>query len=162
MVSGSVARGADDSQEDDLAFTANLEYIRRQHSNRTEAAPTGSAALFVAEFGLAQNHVSWARLAHAVTNVVERSLAFGVAHVLFWQTYCNECTNLTQPGCAAGKLASRGRAQAGAAGRCHDPLHPVTDPASLNGFWLRRPDGSFSWPYRYLAGKIQSSRSSRT
>ena len=161
-----------DSQEGTHAFRANLAYIVAQHSNRTSAAPMGSAALFIAEFGLAQNHVSHSLLAHTITNVVETALSFGAAHVLFWETYCNECTNLTMAGCSGGspnnRSPFRGRGGAGAvkgglraggavglaAGRCHDAQHPIVDPAALNGFWLRRPDGSFAWPYEYMASKI--------
>eukprot|EP01045_Picozoa_sp_COSAG04_P011545 COSAG04_NODE_745_length_10645_cov_3.473639_4_plen_132_part_00 len=71
-------------------------------------------------------------------NVVNTALAWGVAYALFWETYDNECTGGV--GCSAN--------------RCSDPKHPVTDPKRLHGFWLTRPDGSHSWPYQYLKGKI--------
>lgn len=56
----------------------------------------------------------------------------------FWETLDNECTG--GAGCKAG--------------RCHDAAQPVTDPKQLHGFWLMRPDGSLSWPYRYLQSRI--------
>ena len=70
--------------------------------------------------------------------MINSALAMGVAYVIFWETFCNEC--LPGPGC-------------GPDGRCREQL-PVTDPQRLNGFWLVRPDGSHAWPWRYLQAKL--------
>jgi hypothetical protein len=91
-----------------------------------------------AEYGVAQNDVSNGTAVGTIQNVVNEALDFGVSYVLFWEMYDNECTGGV--GCTAG--------------RCHDKNHPVTDPTLLHGFWLVRPDGSKSWPYTYLKGKI--------
>eukprot|EP01052_Picozoa_sp_SAG31_P001558 SAG31_NODE_52_length_30366_cov_34.368586_19_plen_118_part_01 len=106
-----------------------LEYIQASH-NKTPVARKGNGkAVFIAEYGLAQNEVSNSTLITTISNVVDTALAFGCPFVLFWETYDNECTGEV-PGCSAG--------------RCHDSEHPVTDPAHLHGFWLLRPDGSKS------------------
>jgi hypothetical protein len=165
-----------------------LAYIEKQHNRTKEAPPGRGGAVFVAEFGLAQNHVANVTLSATVENVVNEALKFGSPYVLFWETYDNECTDLSLAGCGSGTAgtstavpAAGGRlheerqlydnysrryfeggsaasAINGGNGRCHDAAHPVTDPSKLNGFWLVKPDGSTAWPYKYLKGKIDEGR----
>ena len=166
-----------DTQADRSEFEAALHYLAAQQ-NRTAASPPGLRSVFVAEYGLPQNHVGTATLQALVKNVVNVALSLGVRHVLFWETYDNECT-ASVPGCSGGgdrgtpffaSHAFMASALNGPAdtmsptawsparrlgtGRCHDATHPVTDPSDLNGFWLVRPDGSKAWPYIFLAGLI--------
>ena len=162
-----------DTQDDPANFAAALKYLASQH-NRTADAPEGNSAVFVAEYGYAQNHVPNATLAIMVQNVVNTALEFGVSYILFWETMDNEC--LGGPGCssssssgvapgveaaglghrphqvtaavpelrAAEGAAAEGVAQQLGTGRCYGPT-PVTDPSMLNGFWLVKPDGSKAW-----------------
>ena len=130
-----------DTESDPENFRAALVYLQQQH-NRTAAAPLGPAAVFVAEYGMGENTATAERIAFTVRNVVNEALAFGASFVVYWETFCNECTG--GPGCSAG--------------RCHDPKVPVADPKRLHGFWLLRPDGSRAWPYTYLSGMAQGSK----
>ena len=76
-----------------------------------------------------------------ITNVVNSALEFGARHVIFWEMFDNECIDgPDNPGCKAG--------------RCHTTT-PVTDPTKLHGWWLVKPDGSFSAPRQYLVKKIR-------
>ena len=73
-----------------------------------------------------------------IENVVNVALQFGVSYVMYWETFCNECT---------GGIGCHNN-------RCDSAAHPITDPKLLHGFWLIRPDGSKAPPYNYLAAKI--------
>lgn len=167
-----------DTQDDPANFAAGLKYLASQH-NRTADSPKGNAAVFVAEFGYAQNHVSNATLAFMVQNVVNVALEFGVSYILFWETMDNEC--LGGPGCSSssrnsgigsggsGVVAMGGGHRPSSAsngaqlgtGRCYGPT-PVTDPKNLSGFWLVKPDGSKAWPYAYFNAKIQEGKGEET
>lgn len=129
-----------DTQDSPEDFPAALQFMAQQH-RRTEHSPPGNRAIFVAEFGKPQQHTNPAILQSTVRNVVNSALSFGAGYVLFWETYCNECTVASDPGCSDN--------------RCRDPKYPVDNPDHLNGFWLVKPDGSVSWPRSYLAKKIR-------
>lgn len=120
-------------------FETALKYISVLH-NRTPASPLGARALFLGEFGLAQSQMPLKDVKDIVGNIINSALTFGVAFVMFWEVYCNECRPPIE-GCSNN-------------GRCRDSRHPVRDTDRLNGFWLVRPDGSFSWPRDYIAAKI--------
>lgn len=128
-----------DSQSDYTDFKESLQYLQRQHK-RTDDAPSGFGAVFVAEYGVPQMKKTQAQVEATVRNVVNTALGLGVRHVLYWETFCNECTDESDPGCSNG--------------HCTDPAHPVTDETKLMGFWLIRPNGTSSWPRDYLASKI--------
>jgi hypothetical protein len=100
-----------DTQTDPVKLAKALAFIAAHH-NKTAAAPTATgAAVFVAEYGLAQNEVSNTTLLKTLSTVVDTALAFGCPYVMFWETYDNECTGEIA-GCSGG--------------RCHDPANPVT------------------------------------
>ena len=126
---------AQDAQASPPDLKDALDFIEKNH-NRTKEAP--EKAVFVAEYGLPQNQAPNATVVSTVENVVNVALDWGCPYVMFWETFDNECTG--GPGCKAG--------------RCHDKNTPVTDPKRLHGFWLVKPDGSFSWPYKYLSAQI--------
>ena len=129
-----------DSQESPSDFPACLDFIAAHH-NRTAASPAGHSAYFIAEYGMAENIASNQTVVATVENVVSSALSWGASYVLFWETFDNECT--AGVGCSGG--------------RCHDAAHPVNDSNRLHGFWLTRPDGSHSWPYRFLKRTINES-----
>lgn len=134
-----ISYSAYDTQHDLSDFPAAIGYIAKQH-NRTPDAPPGMRAVLVGEFGLPQTRVPVQDVSYVIANVVNAALALGVAHVIFWETYCNECLHAAA-GC-------------GRDGRCRDPAIAITDTNHLNGFWLIKPDGSWSWPRRYFGAKI--------
>lgn len=114
-------------------FANALQFIA-QHHNRTDASPP--VAVYVGEFGLPQMQVSNDTLVSVVQHVVTTAGAFGCPYILFWEVYCNELVG------SEGVLGN-GRCEPGGSG-------PVFDPKRLAGFWLERPDGTFSWPYYYF------------
>ena len=126
-----------DSQMNPETLPKALDFIAANHQ-RTAASPAGKKAVFIAEYGVAQNQAPNATVVSTVENVVNIGLAWGVSYAIFWETFDNECSGGV--GCSGG--------------RCHDAAHPVTDPKFLHGFWLTKPDGSHSWPYTYLKSKI--------
>ncbi|CAE7368145.1 unnamed protein product [Symbiodinium natans] len=130
-----------DTQHDLNDFAAALRYIAGRH-NRTPASPSGFKALLVGEFGLPQTRVPLQDVSYVLGNVINAALSLGVAYVLFWETYCNEC-HASAPGCDV-------------AGRCRQAEMPVDNTSELNGFWLFRPDGSESWPAEYLRAKLNN------
>ena len=110
-------------------------------------------------YGYAQNHVPNTTLVSTVENVVNTALGWGAGYVIFWETMDNECTGGT--GCSnAGTGRSRHRTvgAANGAGRCYGPTQ-VRETKNLNGFWLVKPDGSTSWPFKFFTSKIAESSS---
>eukprot|EP00912_Choanoflagellata_sp_UC4_P001274 UC4_evm1s797 len=125
-----------DTQASSTNFRAALDFIRDSH-NRTLASPKN--AVFVAEYGVPENEESNSTLVGVVQNVIEESLTWGARYILFWEIFDNECTQGL--GCSSNN-------------RCYDPNNPVDDPKNLRGFWLQRPDSTYSWSYSYLKRKI--------
>jgi hypothetical protein len=55
-----------------------LDFIAANHL-RTAASPPGKAAVFIAEYGVAQNQAPNATVVSTVRNVVDSALAWGVS-----------------------------------------------------------------------------------
>eukprot|EP01051_Picozoa_sp_SAG22_P010889 SAG22_NODE_1008_length_6054_cov_11.023678_11_plen_238_part_00 len=160
-----------DTQTDPVKLAKALAFIAAHH-NKTTAAPAGpGAAVFVAEYGLAQNEVSNATLLQTITTVVDTALgALSGTALLDTSSPPVYCLLTGVPALRPGEHTGfgcpyvmfwetfdnecTGEVAGCSAGRCHDPAHPVTDPQHLHGFWLLRPDGSKSPAYDYLQGKI--------
>lgn len=132
-----------DTQQDLKEFEAAMRYLASQH-NRTASAPAGMAAVMLGEFGLPQRTMPERDVSFILGNVINSALAMGVAYLLFWETYCNEC--LPGPGC-------------GADGRCRDKAVSVTELHRLNGFWLARTE--ISRKYQVSKTRSNPSRVSR-
>ena len=125
-------------------FAQALDYIASKH-NRTAASP--SPAVFVAEFGVAQNEESAEALLAIYANVAQWAFstnAQGVrraSNIFAWELFDNEVNPGKQfPG-----------------GRCNNITGPQFNASDLHGFWLIRPDGSTSPSFDYLASIINGS-----
>ena len=125
-------------------FADALDFIAAHH-NRTAASPT--PAVFVAEFGVAQNEESTENLIAVYNNVVRWAAstnpATGVqraSNVFAWELFDNEVNPSKQfPG-----------------GRCNAATGPQFNASDLHGFWMIRPDGSpapnFYWMQAIING----------
>eukprot|EP01065_Artemidia_motanka_P052706 TRINITY_DN958_c5_g1_i1.p1 TRINITY_DN958_c5_g1~~TRINITY_DN958_c5_g1_i1.p1 ORF type:complete len:416 (+),score=139.85 TRINITY_DN958_c5_g1_i1:85-1332(+) len=117
-------------------FELALDWIE-QHHVRTAHSP--AKAVLVSEYGLGQNWYSQPAVQTLVENVVSVALAWGCPHIIFWEVYCNEHTDEDHP---YGE------------GRCDRQTGQTTRERNLAGFWLVKPDGSYSWPRTYLRSLI--------
>ncbi len=95
-------------------------------ANTPDSAAFGAKNLYIGEYGLPENDYKQEVLELTVKNVVETCLQWGCPYIVYWELYCNE------------------------------PRHePVIKNEDARGFWLIRPDGSKSWPWGYLQGKME-------
>jgi len=132
-------------------FGAALDFIAAHH-NRTSASPP-VPALFAAEYGAPQmldpspEHL---RAVYATVNAYAMSPsplgnatgARRAMHTFAWELLDNEVRD--------GVPGFPGQ-------RCDASTGQQTDPAKLNGFWLRRPDGAATPAWDYVAGLVNGS-----
>lgn len=137
-----ISYSAYDVQSQPELFEEAFQFII-DHHNRTDTSPNPpETALYLGEFGLAQNKVLQTEQEITLKNLINVALEFGLRYVIFWETMCNECLNPGEGGCNSGS-------------RCSDPDNPVTDLDKLMGYWLIKPDGSNSWVRDYLTEKLK-------
>lgn len=122
-----ISYAATDTQQEPELFRKALQHIKAQH-NRSNGSP--NPAIFVGEYGLAQNDASAAAVEKTMEDVLFLSNEFKLPYVLFNSLYDH-------------KLHSKSQA-----GRCSDET--VSNASLLKGHWLVRPDGSEAWPYGFL------------
>jgi hypothetical protein len=89
------------------------------------SAAFGEKNVYVGEFGSPENEVSPEQYQAAIRNVTENALKWGCPYIVFWEIYCNEPRRT-----------------------------PVTRNEDCRGAWLIRPDGTRSWAWGYLRGKM--------
>ncbi|MHC4443431.1 MAG: hypothetical protein ACYTF1_18885 [Planctomycetota bacterium] len=93
--------------------------------------PFGDRNVFIGEYGTGEEKLNnlgrdgAALQERAVRVAVEEAVDFGCPWLFYWQVYCNDCS---------------------------DP--PILYPSQCSGYWLRRPDGTYSNAYTYLRGRI--------
>jgi hypothetical protein len=104
-----------------------LDYIA-SHANNSQYF--GDKNIYIGEFGLPENEYSQQNVATLVNDTINTAFDWGCQYVMFWQLYCNELVNPNTP-------------------------VPVTNNNDVRGFWLIRPDGTFSWAYTYLRSFLQ-------
>lgn len=134
-----------DSMHFNPGFGAALDFIAAHH-NRTTASPP-APAVWIAEYGVAQNEESAAYVRDVYGNVNAWALSAGPAgrprsmHTFAWELFDNEVTvNARFPG-----------------GRCNAGTGPEFNASNLHGFWLIRPDGSKSPSFDAVVGVINGS-----
>jgi hypothetical protein len=124
-------------------FGQALDFIATHH-NRSNASPT--PAVYVGEYGLAQQSTSLQQLQSLLTNVIGYGMSpspvYGggirrAAHIMFWELFDNEAPCMPSERC--------------------DGITPVFDTSCLRGFWLVRPNNTQSWAWGYLKGIIDGS-----
>jgi hypothetical protein len=132
-----------DTQALNPGFGHALDFIAAHH-NRTAASPP--SAVWVAEYGVAQNSATPAEVTAVYANVngwAASLNAAGVpraAHTFAWELFDNEVIAPGFPG-----------------QRCTPSTGPEFNASALNGFWLVRPDGSLSPSWDFVAGLINGS-----
>lgn len=99
--------------------------------NTPDSPDFGDKNVFLGEYGFAENLWSAADYQKGIANATMTALSWGCQYLVYWQLYCNEL----QPGATA----------------------PVTSNSDVNGFWLIRPDGTYSWSWDYLYGLLNPS-----
>ena len=125
-------------------FGDALDFIAAHHVP-TAASP--SPAVFVAEYGVAQNEEPIEALLAIYKNVAAYTFSTGPSGVrraalsLAWELFDNEVDSSSKfPG-----------------GRCNAQTGPEFNASKLHGFWLVRPDGSLSPSFDFVAGLANGS-----
>jgi hypothetical protein len=99
----------------------NLNYVAEKAPSSNDF---GDKNIFIGEFGAAESSLgSDANQLNQVRIQLETALAWGVQYAIYWELYCNEAVT-----------SYTGR--------------PVN--SDLRGFWLIRPDGTFTLTYDYI------------
>ncbi|MCC6444920.1 MAG: hypothetical protein IT210_15860 [Armatimonadetes bacterium] len=117
-----------DTLTDRELFKKAVAFIR---SKAPDSRAFGENNVYIGEFGWPEMDFNPQEALQHVRNVVEASLEMDIPYMLYWELYCNEPRNGGAP------KGSR----------------PAND--QCRGFWLIRPDGSFSPVYDYFKSLIK-------
>jgi hypothetical protein len=93
-------------------------------ANMPDSPDFGSKNVYLGEYGLPANEYTQAQLQSSISGTTQTALEWGCPYVVFWQLYCNELAASATP--------------------------PVHNNADVRGFWLIKPDGTFTWTWNYF------------
>ena len=111
---------------DTQSFLDAVQYIKTM---MPDSESYGNNNVYIGEYGVPENNYTQPQIQAVMQNTVDVGLAENCPYIIYWQLYDNELVNQSTP-------------------------LPVTSNTDVRGFWLKKPDGTTSWHYSYLLGKI--------